>query len=71
MAGGKALSEENSSYINDHDTDEGFSGQNYFPEGIHRPIFFRPIKRGQERDLEKRLEYFSKLRSLKSIKTQR
>ena len=58
-------SERNPTYLNDHETPEGFSGQNYFPTDLVRPIFYKPIKRGEERDLQKRLEYFSKLRSLK------
>ena len=66
IEGGKSLSKENINYLNDHDVQEGFSGQNYFPEDTSRQTFYTPIKRGQERDLEKRLEYFSKLRSLKS-----
>ena len=58
-------SKRNPTYLNDHETPEGFSGQNYFPTELARPIFYKPIKRGEERELQKRLEYFSKLRSLK------
>ena len=61
-------SERNPTYLNDHETPEGFSGQNYFPTELSSPIFYKPVKRGEERDLEKRLEYFSKLRSLKLSK---
>lgn len=49
-------------YIYDHDTPEGFSGQNYFPESVERPSFYRPIERGFEREMKKRLDYFQKLR---------
>lgn len=49
-------------YIYDHDTPEAFSGQDYFPEKMERPSFYDPVERGFERDLKKRLEYFSKLR---------
>lgn len=49
-------------YIYDHDTPEGFSGQNYFPEGMDRKIFYKPIARGFERDIQKRLAYWQKLR---------
>ena len=57
-----------SNYLSDHKTLEGFSGQNYFPVEIPRPSFYKPVSRGQERDLEKKLLYFSKLRSLKFSK---
>lgn len=51
------------SYIYDHDTPEGFSGQDYFPEKIGRQRFYTPIERGFERDLKKRLDYFVSIRS--------
>ena len=41
----------------------GFSGQNYFPDGFKRPIFYYPVERGYERELKKRITYFSKLRN--------
>ncbi|WP_317057096.1 replication-associated recombination protein A [Roseovarius rhodophyticola] len=50
-------------YAYDHDAEDGFSGQNYFPEGIERPSLYQPVERGFERELKKRLDYFSKLRS--------
>jgi len=50
-------------YAYDHDTAEGFSGQNYFPEGMPRRRFYRPVQRGFEREIQKRLEYWDKLRS--------
>ena len=50
-------------YIYDHDTPEGFSGQEYFPDEIGRQAFYRPAERGFEREIKKRLEYFSRLRS--------
>jgi putative ATPase len=52
-------------YIYDHDTPEGFSGQDYFPEKIGRQEFYRPVERGFEREIKKRLEYFSRLREQK------
>jgi putative ATPase len=42
-------------YLYDHDTLEGFSGQNYFPDGIERKKYYRPIERGFEREMKKRL----------------
>jgi len=49
-------------YAYDHDAEDGFSGQNYFPEGVKRPVIYSPVERGFERELKKRLEYFAKLR---------
>ena len=50
-------------YAYDHDAEDGFSGQNYFPEGMKRPVLYQPVERGFERELKKRLDYFSKLRA--------
>jgi putative ATPase len=50
-------------YAYDHDTAEGFSGQDYFPDGLPRQTFYRPVERGFERDVRKRLEYWEKLRA--------
>ncbi|WP_299667553.1 replication-associated recombination protein A [uncultured Ruegeria sp.] len=50
-------------YAYDHDAEDGFSGQNYFPDDMDRPTLYQPVERGFERDLKKRLEYFAKLRS--------
>jgi len=52
-------------YEYDHDTPEGFSGQNYFPDGMPRRQFYRPGDRGFERDIAKRLTYWEKLRGEK------
>ncbi|MFY0681724.1 MAG: replication-associated recombination protein A [Thalassovita sp.] len=49
-------------YAYDHNAEDGFSGQNYFPETMERPSFYQPVERGFERDLKKRLEYFERLR---------
>ena len=49
-------------YVYDHATEEGFSGQNYFPEGVARRNFYRPGERGFEREIKKRLDYWEKLR---------
>lgn len=52
-------------YIYDHDTPEGFSGQNYFPEKMGRKVFYKPVERGFERDIQKRLAYWQKVRNMK------
>ena len=49
-------------YAYDHDTPHGFSGQNYFPEGVERPSFYKPVERGFEREMIKRMSYFNSLR---------
>jgi putative ATPase len=49
-------------YVYDHATEEGFSGQNYFPDGVPRRNFYRPGERGFEREIKKRLDYWDKLR---------
>ncbi|WP_319825788.1 replication-associated recombination protein A [Thalassovita sp.] len=53
-------------YAYDHDAEDGFSGQNYFPDGVARPELYQPVERGYERELKKRVEYFSKLRGRRS-----
>ena len=50
-------------YQYDHDAEEGFSGQNYFPDGMPRQRFYNPPERGFERELVKRLDYWAKLRA--------
>ena len=52
-------------YSYDHDTPEGFSGQNYFPEEMKRRRFYEPVDRGFEREIRKRLEYWDRLRAEK------
>jgi len=50
-------------YEYDHGTEEAFSGQNYFPDGMERMQLYQPRDRGFEREIAKRLDYWSKLRS--------
>ena len=52
-------------YQYDHDTAEGFSGQNYFPDGMARRNFYDPPERGFEREIRKRLDYWARLRTRK------
>ena len=49
-------------YAYDHDAEDAFSGQNYFPDGMKRPVLYLPVERGFERDLKKRVEWFASLR---------
>ncbi|MEP4422805.1 MAG: replication-associated recombination protein A, partial [Nitratireductor sp.] len=49
-------------YLYDHDQDDAFSGQDYFPERMGRQTYYDPPERGFERDIRKRLDYWAKLR---------
>ena len=49
-------------YNYDHDVEDGFSGQNYFPDDLQRQSFYKPAERGFERNLQRRLQYFKNLR---------
>ena len=55
-------------YAYDHDAEDGFSGQNYFPETMKRPVLYQPVERGFERELKKRVEWFAKLRADRNAK---
>ena len=50
-------------YEYDHDAEEAFSGQDYFPEGMTRPVLYQPVERGQERELKKRVDWFARQRA--------
>jgi putative ATPase len=49
-------------YVYEPDTQSGFSGQNCFPDGMRRQHYYRPIERGFEREIKKRLDYWESLR---------
>ncbi|MGJ0424599.1 replication-associated recombination protein A [Methylocystis sp.] len=49
-------------YEYDHDSPEAFSGQNYWPDSLSRQKFYRPVERGFEREIAKRLDYWDRLR---------
>jgi len=53
-------------YQYDHDAEDAFSGQNYFPDGMARRALYEPVERGFEREIRKRLDYWAKLRQAKS-----
>jgi len=50
-------------YAYDHDAPDAFSGQHYFPDGMERPSLYRPVDRGFEREMGKRLAYFARMRA--------
>ena len=49
-------------YAYDHDAEDGFSGANYWPEGMAPQEFYRPVERGFEREVTKRLEWWDRKR---------
>lgn len=55
-------------YEYDHDVEDAFSGQEYFPSALKRFSFYHPVERGFERELKKRLDYFQQLRIKKNNK---
>ena len=50
-------------YQYDHDTETGFSGQNYFPDEMPRRSLYEPGERGFEQEIRKRLDHWLKLRT--------
>lgn len=52
-------------YQYDHDAEQGFSGQNYFPEGMERRQFYRPKGDGAEARVKERLERWASIRAEK------
>jgi putative ATPase len=53
-------------YAYDHNEDEAFSGQNYFPDGMERHHFYAPTERGFEREIKARLDRWAELRAKKA-----
>jgi len=50
-------------YAYDHNSDEGFSGSNYWPDEMPRQTFYDPVERGFERKIRQRLNYWDDLRA--------
>jgi len=46
-------------YAYDHDQEQGFSGQNYFPDGMERRTFYKPAGRGAEARVKERLDFWA------------
>lgn len=53
-------------YAYDHDSDTGFSGQDYWPEELRPEALYAPVPRGFERQIQERLEYWRRLRTEKT-----
>ena len=49
-------------YTYDHDADEGFSGDDYWPAEMEPQTYYTPVERGFERKVAERLAYWAKLR---------
>jgi putative ATPase len=49
-------------YSYDHDAEGGFSGDNYWPEGMEPQAYYQPVERGFEREVKKRMDYWERLR---------
>ena len=49
-------------YAYDHQAEDGFSGADYWPEGMRAQEFYKPVERGFEREILKRLEWWEKKR---------
>jgi putative ATPase len=54
-----------SGYAYDHDVEGGFSGQNYFPDGMERQTFYQPKGEGAEAKIKERLERWAQIRAQK------
>jgi putative ATPase len=54
-------------YAYDHDAQDGFSGDNYWPEALAPQSLYRPVERGFERDIKKRLDYWAGLRHKRGV----
>lgn len=54
-------------YQYDHDAPDAFSGQNYFPEKLARQSYYEPVERGFEREIQKRMQYWERLRKLRNL----
>ena len=50
-------------YAYDHDAPDAFSGDDYWPEGMEPATYYRPVERGFEREVMKRMEWWSKKRA--------
>ena len=56
-------------YDYDHNTEDGFSGQNYFPDEVEPGKYYHPIERGFEREISKRLAYWAGLKAKRTAST--
>ncbi|AKM10667.1 replication-associated recombination protein A [Croceicoccus naphthovorans] len=50
-------------YAYDHDAENGFSGANYWPDGMERQSYYKPVPRGFERQVIERMEWWDRKRA--------
>jgi len=50
-------------YAYDHDAEGGFSGANYWPDGMAPQTYYAPVERGFEREVLKRIEWWNRKRA--------
>jgi putative ATPase len=53
-------------YIYDHNAENAFSGENFFPDELTRQKFYCPVERGFEREIKKRVDWFDRVRKQKA-----
>ncbi len=53
-------------YAYDHEAEDGFSGADYWPDGMEPQTYYRPVERGFERDVLKRMEWWERKRRERS-----
>ena len=49
-------------YAYDHEAEDGFSGADYWPDGMAPQTYYQPVERGFEREVIKRMEWWDKRR---------
>ena len=49
-------------YAYDHNAEDGFSGDNYWPDEMEPQEFYTPVERGFERKVKERMDYWDRLR---------
>lgn len=52
----------NLGYVYDHDVENAFSGENFFPQELSRKKFYDPAERGFEREIKKRISWWDNAR---------
>jgi putative ATPase len=50
-------------YAYDHDSTDGFSGDNYWPDDLSPQTYYTPVERGFERQVAERMTYWDRLRN--------
>ncbi|MCK0128980.1 replication-associated recombination protein A [Erythrobacter sp. F6033] len=50
-------------YSYDHNSEDGFSGDNYWPDGMEPQEYYTPVERGFERKVKERMEWWAKKRA--------